>query len=383
MEYKLGKKPVRKDVRTLKLSTVLKALPPVPDTFDVDSQYPNLVDNNIFANDKYGDCVLADQAHHTLRFEIFEQNQLLPITDQEVINQYLKETGGADNGLVMLDALNEWRQNGWTVGGKTYKIHAFASVDYKNHDEVKAGIYLFNGISIGVQVAQYYYDEFGKGNYFWDLVSSDGGIIGGHALYVMRYLKVTGYNDIGPVFITWGKYVQVTWPWWDKYVDEGYIIIDERDSWIPQDTDPLKIPVLQQYLAEVTGLPSQKIAILNTELPNGTVNMPYVAWLTCQGGTPPYKWSVSPGVLPAGITMADDGTISGTPTVAETVSNIIFMVSDAVGNQSGIYLSITIKSPPTPSSCKAGNAVAKAMNIIGLQKLRKRKGRFMYMDPGK
>jgi len=36
---------------------------------------------------------------------------------------------------------------------------------------------------------------------------------------------------------------------------------------------------------------------------------------------------------------------------------------------------------PTPSKCKIGNSIASTMNVIGMQKLRNRKGRFMYLNP--
>ena len=57
--------PVRRDTRTLKFSTILKAgvLPAIPTTYDVDSQFPTLVDNNMYLNDKLGDCVIAARAH--------------------------------------------------------------------------------------------------------------------------------------------------------------------------------------------------------------------------------------------------------------------------------------------------------------------------------
>ena len=44
-QYKLGKLPARTDYRTLKFTSVLRALPPVPVMFDVDSQYPFIKDN--------------------------------------------------------------------------------------------------------------------------------------------------------------------------------------------------------------------------------------------------------------------------------------------------------------------------------------------------
>ena len=72
-----------------------------------------------FLNDSLGDCVIAARANQTLRFEAAEQKKVLNITDAEVKREYLKEAGGADSGLVMLDSLNLWRKSGWKAAGKT------------------------------------------------------------------------------------------------------------------------------------------------------------------------------------------------------------------------------------------------------------------------
>jgi len=210
MELKLGKKPARKDTRTLKLSTILKALPPIPPTFDIDAQYPGFVDDNMYLNDTYGDCVIAGRGHATLRFERFEQGKIIPIGDSDISTEYFKETGGGDTGLVMLDSLNEWRQTGWKAANETYKIHAFASVDWTNHIEVMAAIYLMEGIYLGFQVPQSALDQF-KAKHVWDVVPDDGGIQGGHCIYTLAYITITGYNAVGPVCMTWGKRQQMTW----------------------------------------------------------------------------------------------------------------------------------------------------------------------------
>src|SRR5271157_5010228 len=100
-EYKLGKLPARADPRTLKLAKFLvkKSLPPLPAIFDVDSQFTNFIDTNMFGNDQYGDCVIAGRGHMTLRFEAFEQTLLLSISTKDCTTEYFNETGGQDSGL--------------------------------------------------------------------------------------------------------------------------------------------------------------------------------------------------------------------------------------------------------------------------------------------
>lgn len=52
----------------------------------------------------------------------------------------------------------------------------------------------------------------------------------------------------------------------------------------------------------------------------GQVGRAYNATLSASGGTPGYTWTITSGSLPAGLTLLSNGTISGTPTTAETSS---------------------------------------------------------------
>jgi hypothetical protein len=62
------------------------------------------------------------------------------------------------------------------------------------------------------------------------------------------------------------------------------------------------------------------LTIVTTSLPNGTVNTSYSQTLVASGGTTPYTWSLvaGSGSPPPGLTLASNGTISGTPTTAGT-----------------------------------------------------------------
>jgi len=91
-----------------------------------------------FANDTYGDCVIAGRAHQTLRFESLEQGKRLTITDREVLEEYFKETGGEDTGLVVLDSLKLWRRRGWKAAGARYRIKAFAEIDPGKKTEIRS-----------------------------------------------------------------------------------------------------------------------------------------------------------------------------------------------------------------------------------------------------
>ncbi|HYM75014.1 MAG TPA: SBBP repeat-containing protein [Candidatus Dormibacteraeota bacterium] len=84
------------------------------------------------------------------------------------------------------------------------------------------------------------------------------------------------------------------------------------------------------------------ITIQNTSLSGGTVSTPYSQQLVAANGTTPYTWSLSAGVLPAGLTLnASTGVISGTPTTKGT-SNFTVQVADSQANTTTQALSITI-----------------------------------------
>jgi Putative Ig domain len=91
------------------------------------------------------------------------------------------------------------------------------------------------------------------------------------------------------------------------------------------------------------------LSVATTSLPAGRVGTAYTATLTAYGGTPPYRWSVSSGALPQGLTLAaSTGVVSGTPTTAENTGTVTIQVSDAgtARQSSSQSLSVTI-SPTT------------------------------------
>src|SRR5439155_17425034 len=79
-------------------------------------------------------------------------------------------------------------------------------------------------------------------------------------------------------------------------------------------------------------------------LPSGTVNAAYSATLSATGGTPPYFWSLVSGSLPTGLSLASNGTLSGTPTIAG-ISTPTIQVTDNVGAIVSQAFSITISCP--------------------------------------
>jgi hypothetical protein len=72
------------------------------------------------------------------------------------------------------------------------------------------------------------------------------------------------------------------------------------------------------------------VQIITTSLPVATVQNSYAATLTATGGTPPYRWSLTDGLLPPGLILTSStGTISGIPKQMVTVVALTFAVADS------------------------------------------------------
>jgi len=219
----------------------------IPEKFDTDSNLKAEIPLSMFGNDEYGDCVMVGRANQTLRFEYFQQKQILPITTDMVLKEYWSEEGGIgpdfDNGLLILDALKEWKNKGWEILGKNYTIYSFAEIIPKNINEVKASICYLNGIMTGVELPNSSQDQIGK---VWEVTTgpdAEFGSWGGHCVFVC------GYTPIGPICITWAAKQQMTWDWFTTYCSEAYAVICNKDSWVIN--NPLNIPLLEGYLQEI------------------------------------------------------------------------------------------------------------------------------------
>jgi uncharacterized protein YhjY with autotransporter beta-barrel domain len=73
------------------------------------------------------------------------------------------------------------------------------------------------------------------------------------------------------------------------------------------------------------------LAVQPNTVPNGILGVAYNQTLTAVGGTPPYTFTVSSGSLPTGVSLASDGTMSGTPSAGGTFTFIV-MAEDNNGN---------------------------------------------------
>jgi hypothetical protein len=99
--------------------------------------------------------------------------------------------------------------------------------------------------------------------------------------------------------------------------------------------------------------------VTTTALADGSVGVAYSMTLAATGGTGPYTWSVTTGgALPAGLTLAGNGTISGTPATAGLYGPYAFTVTDA-NNATGLSTNLVLRINSVTAQCvRQGNESA-------------------------
>lgn len=95
--------------------------------------------------------------------------------------------------------------------------------------------------------------------------------------------------------------------------------------------------------AYTVGIGSNILVLTPATLPNGSLTVPYDSRVFASGGTAPRTFSISAGALPNGLSIAANGRITGTPTVAG-LFNFTVRADDSVGNFGTRAYSINIGS---------------------------------------
>jgi hypothetical protein len=242
---KLGKLPVRTDVRTLRVERYIDRakLPTPPSTLDLSDR---VSDWPMYANDRIGDCTTAAAGHMIEAWTAESRGQAVEISERAVLTAFdaVKQVDPAsgEEGAVVIDVLNYWRQQG--IG--RHMIGAFARVPVHDHALARTAAWLFGGLYLGVDLPLTARDQ-----HVWDWIGSltgpaKPGSWGGHAIDVVRY------DDGGVTVVTWGRLQQVTWEFWERYVDEVYAILSTDFLNQGKSPDGFDLPSLQADLALVT-----------------------------------------------------------------------------------------------------------------------------------
>jgi hypothetical protein len=215
---RLGRKAVKTDSRTLRLSPYIKTLAPPPASSDWTK---GITSWGMMLNDSLGDCTIAGVGHAV---QVFTANTGSEVTvpDSTVLSYYESWDGyvngdpSTDNGGIELDVLNNWQKNSFSG----HKLLAFADPTVSNATEVKQSIALFGGTYIGMNVPNYIMDDIPS---VWDVPtqSQDASIDGGHCVFI------TGYDASDLTFISWGSLYKMTWGFWNQFVDEAHALLSQ------------------------------------------------------------------------------------------------------------------------------------------------------------
>lgn len=217
----LGKHPPKRSLKTFQLSRYLPrqaAAPRYHYGLNMSSGWQML------GNDTIGDCTCAAAGHAEMSWAksaggLFVPKQEDILSAYSAVSGYDPTTGRNDNGAACLDVLNYWR----TPGIASHKIGAFAQVSISNIAEMKAAIYLFGLVYVGINMPlafQHQPREWRQGP------NTDGqyapGSWGGHCVIF------PGYDELTLDVITWGERINMTWEAWLNYGDEAYAIISDQ-----------------------------------------------------------------------------------------------------------------------------------------------------------
>ncbi len=223
MSLKFGKLPPKFNRKTLRLSNYITGtLPTAPAKLWREYKVPPTA-WGMDMNDTVGDCTCAAIAHMVMLFTAHTGAMVTP-TDDQVIAVYSAVTGyvpgdqSTDNGAAITDVLAYWQSTG--IAG--HKILGWAQIGL-TPPQIKLAMYLFGAVDIGFNVPQSAMDQFQTGQN-WDVVSPDGGIIGGHSV------PLFGAGSAGFDCTTWGANQKLTNAFAAAYVDEGYVVVTQ--DWI-------------------------------------------------------------------------------------------------------------------------------------------------------
>lgn len=225
---KLGKKPGRvEDDRHFKLNRFLTALPAAPPSTRIARNAPT----PMFANDQYGDCTCAAQAHRVIMQETQAGQKETPLSTRDVLALYSAVTGftasdpATDQGAYLVDVLRYMRRVGLgrERDGSRHTIGAYVQVNLKKREEVKLATWMFGGLYAGVGLPLTAESQLDSGS-TWAVgkgADAEPYSWGGHCM------TMDGYSAERVGFRTWGGRQLATWAWFDTYCDEAWAIVSE------------------------------------------------------------------------------------------------------------------------------------------------------------
>lgn len=256
MTPKLGRLPRGYDPRIPHLSALRLAFPAAPgDVQAAPNWLTHIADLNslgMFLNDSIGDCVPAGSYHALQILSSIMNHDGLEITEPDAcaLKAYEEVTGynpadpATDNGTDMQTYLKHWLTVGIPTGAQAQTRHrcvAYVEVDPRNHADVLDVIAQCGFVYLGFNVPTFIMGPDGDAPLpTWDWPAPPGGdasSAGGHCVIGVAEMDA----NAGVRVISWGAVYQMTWAFWDQFVDEAYAVVDP--DWANATGSPFGVPL--------------------------------------------------------------------------------------------------------------------------------------------
>ncbi|MBC2379941.1 autotransporter domain-containing protein [Pseudomonas sp. WS 5106] len=113
------------------------------------------------------------------------------------------------------------------------------------------------------------------------------------------------------------------------------------------------------------------ISVAPTALPTMTTGVAYSQGIVATGGTTPYSYAITAGSVPTGLSLAPDGTLSGTPTAAGPYNFTVTATDSSTGTNapftgSRTYSGTVAAGAPVTGAVSAPVAYGSTANLINL-----------------
>ena len=127
----------------------------------------------------------------------------------------------------------------------------------------------------------------------------------------------------------------------------GVILLELRaDRYDNNVANGIQDPIVQWTTVPVIdGLSSLPLA-LNPMALQADNGVPFAQALEASNGTPPYRWTISSGTLPAGLSLSNDGVVRGTPLASPGAYVVKVRVTDFFGAYQEAAVTVTISGAP-------------------------------------
>jgi hypothetical protein len=168
----------------------------------------------MYMNDQCGDCAEAAAGHAV---QVETGDQIVP-ADADILA--LAETQGlnpadpaAFGGTVLQDLLTWWAANPWCQT----KLSMFAELKAFSSDYLRACLYYFGVVYVGVNMTQGCMAQFSRGEP-WSVIPGDQSE-GGHCVLLVSVSE--GLDEL--TWVTWGRTQRSDQAWWRKYATEAWV----------------------------------------------------------------------------------------------------------------------------------------------------------------